>query len=600
MKDWLHSLMPHLILAPVLLPMGVAALILLLGEERQRIKLTLSLMSCLSLLGVAVFLLQWSHQQSSATTMGVYLTSNWPAQFGITLVLDRLAALMLTLTALLALASAIYASARWHRAGVHFHALFQLQLMGLNGLFLTGDLFNLFVFIEILLAASYGLLLHGSGRFRVQAGLHYIAINLLASSLLLIGISMLYGITGTLNLAHMASIIPYVADEDRSLLHAAAGVLGVALLIKAAVWPMNFWLTRAYSAATAPAGALFAIMTKVGIYMVLRLWTLLFGYDAGPSAQYGGQWLTYAGMATIAVGSIGVLSSQKLGNLAGYSAIVSSGTLLAAMGFGQNLLTAGLLYYLVSSTLAISACFLLADLMDRWRNDGADYAPYEAEDEAPFLTADLQGRLQSLNLDEREQALVGQPMPAAVALLGLGFMACTLLIAGLPPLSGFIGKFTMLTALLNPLGMGGSSGQQLDRDGWLLLALLIGSGLLALIALSRAGIRHFWASHDRNPPLVKIGEGIPLALLLGCCVTMTVQADDVMRYMQTTANALYAPDDYIQSVLQTQVKPYPTQTTGSAAGSAEAGASVDEAAASAAATPGEQTPSGTSGLEGKP
>ena len=559
MRELLSSWMPHLILAPILVPMVSAALMLLLKEEKQRIKLLINIAATVVGLVVAVFLMQWSHQQSSPTAMTVYLTSNWPAPFGIVLALDRLSGLMLTLTAILGVAAALYSSAHWHRAGVNFHALFQLQLMGLNGVFLTGDLFNLFVFIEILLAASYGLLLHGSGRHRVQAGLHYIAINLAASSLLLIGISMFYGITGTLNLADLAQLVPNVADDDRALLHVAAGVLGVAILIKAAVWPLNFWLVPAYSAATAPVGMIFAIMTKVGIYIILRIWTLVFGYDAGLSSQYGGQWITYAGMATIAVGTVGVMSSQKLGNLAGYSAIVSSGTLLATMGFGQNLLTAGLLYYMVSSTLAVAACFLLADLMDRWRNDGADYAPYEEEDLAPFLSPDLSSNLKELNLDEREEAIVGRAMPAAAALMGLAFMACTLLIAGLPPLSGFIGKFAMLTALLNPLGMGASAGQTLGTDGWILLGILIVSGLFALVAFSRAGIRHFWASHGRKAPLLRVVEGIPLAILLGSCVLMTVKADNVMRYMQSTANTLYAPDDYIQTVLGARSKPYPSQ-----------------------------------------
>lgn len=124
--------------------------------------------------------------------------------------------------------------------------------MGLSGAFITADLFNLFVFFEIMLAASYGLLLHGSGSTRIQAGLHYIAINLAASSLFLIGVSMLYGITGTLNMADLARAIPLVQDADRGLLHAAAGVLGTAFLIKAALWPLNFWLVPGYSAATAP------------------------------------------------------------------------------------------------------------------------------------------------------------------------------------------------------------------------------------------------------------------------------------------------------------------------------------------------------------
>src|SRR5690606_31133583 len=302
-------------------------------------------------------------QSGASSTMGVYLPGNWQAPFGIVLALDRVTALMLVLTSAIALAASLFSTARWHKAGVHFHPLFQLQLMGLSGAFLTADLFNLFVFFEIMLAASYGLLLHGSGRMRVQAGLHYIAINLAASSLFLIGVSMLYGLTGTLNMADLAQAIPEVSAADRGLLHAAAGILATAFLIKAAVWPLNFWLVPAYSAATAPVGALFAIMTKVGVYAILRLWTLVFGSEAGPSALFGGLWLIGGGMVTMAFGAIGMLGSQRLGHLAGYAAIVSSGTLLAAIGFGQNGLTAGLLYYLPSSTLAVCALFLLSDVI---------------------------------------------------------------------------------------------------------------------------------------------------------------------------------------------------------------------------------------------
>ena len=144
------------------------------------------------------------------TTVGLYLLGNWPPPFAIVLVLDRLSALMLLLTALLALPALVFAMARWDRRGQHFHSLFQFLLMGLNGAFLTGDLFNLFVFFEVLLAASYGLALHGSGALRVRAGLHYIAINLAASLLFLIGVSLIYGVTGTLNMADLAASVPLV------------------------------------------------------------------------------------------------------------------------------------------------------------------------------------------------------------------------------------------------------------------------------------------------------------------------------------------------------------------------------------------------------
>ena len=558
-------LMPHLILAPIALPLLTAGLMLLLREERQRTKVVMNVGSTFLGLVVAVLLLVQAKQPGVQTSLGVYLPGNWPAPFGIVLALDRLSAMMLVLASTVALATVLFSVARWHKAGVHFHPLFQFQLMGLAGAFLTADLFNLFVFFEIMLAASYGLLLHGSGRPRVSAGLHYIAINLAASSLFLIGVSMLYGITGTLNMADLARGIAGIDPSDRGLLHAAAGILAVAFLIKAAVWPLNFWLVPAYSAATAPVGALFALMTKVGVYSILRLWTLMFSSDAGDSAQFGSQWIIGAGLVTMAFGAVGMLGSQRLGHLAGYAAILSSGTLLAALGFGQTLLTAGLLYYLLGSTLAVSALFLLTDLIDRWRNDGSNLAPYEQTDDAPFLTPDLVPA-QGLNLDDKEEVLIGQVIPAAVAFLGLAFMACTLVIAGLPPLPGFVGKFAMIHALLNPLGLGPSGGLVLGSAGWALLALMVGTGLLALIALTRAGIRHFWASHGRASPKLLVLEGLPIALLLTGCALLTWQAGAVMRYTQATADALHAPSTYVQAVMSARPIPNPPGTAPGANG----------------------------------
>ena len=320
---FLAAWMPHLMLAPIMLPLLSAAVMLLLPEEKHRTKLVLNLGSTLLGLVITCALLVWAQQQGEPATMGVYLPGNWPAPFGIALALDRLSALMLVLTSAVGLAAALYGSARWYRAGVHYHPLFQFQLMGLSGAFLTADLFNLFVFFEIMLAASYGLLLHGSGRARVQAGLHFIAINLAASSLFLIGVSMLYGLTGTLNMADLAQSVAQVEEADRGLLHAAAGILATAFLIKAAVWPLNFWLVPAYSAATAPVGALFAIMTKVGVYAILRLWTLVFGSEAGASAQFvlpvrlGAGTYVLASRATDMAGN--VQAQQREENVGGYN-----------------------------------------------------------------------------------------------------------------------------------------------------------------------------------------------------------------------------------------------------------------------------------------
>ena len=557
MKELTAALMPHLMLAPITLPMFTAAMTLFLREERQRLKLGVNLLSTLLSLVIAVMLLRWTNQAGAPVTMGVYLPGNWPAPFGIVLALDRLSALMLVVTYTVALAALVFSAARWHRAGVHFHALFQFQLMGLSGAFLTADLFNLFVFFEIMLAASYGLLLHGSGRTRIQAGLHYIAINLAASSLFLIGASMLYGITGTLNMADLALAIPQVSDADRGLLHAAAGVLATAFLIKAAMWPLNFWLVPGYSAATAPVGALFALMTKVGVYVILRLWTMMFSSEAGASAFFGASWLIVGGMLTMLYGAIGILGSQRLTYLAGFAAIVSSGTLLAATGFGENLLTGALLYYLPSSTLAVSALFLIADVVDRWRVEEGSGEPYEDE-EAPFLNAELLPT-EGFNLDEYEELLIGRAFPAAAIFIGLSFIVCTLVITGLPPLSGFVGKFAMLTALLNPLGLGKSGGYETGWIGWLMIALLIVTGLMALIGLTRAGIRTFWSGAGDDAMPLRIAEGLPIGGLLLTCMLFTVQADDILRYTQRAADALYSPDVYVRAVMGTRPVPSPEQ-----------------------------------------
>eukprot|EP01136_Pigoraptor_vietnamica_P034719 Opistho-1_new@99010 len=308
----------HLLIAPVLLPLVTGALLLLFDERRHSFKALVSLFSTLTLLAISIALMAYADvapDQGAATK--VYLLGNWAAPFGIVLVLDRLSALMLVLTSVLAIAALTFSLARWHKGGPHFHTLFQFLLMGLNGAFLTGDLFNLFVFFEVFLAASYGLALHGSGTQRVKAGLHYVVINLAGASLFLIGVSLIYGVTGTLNMADLALRIPLVDADNRMLLEAGAAILGIAFLIKAGMWPLGFWLPTTYSAAAAPVAAIFAMLSKVGIYILLRLSLLLFGANAGPTAGFGEPWLLYGGMATIAFGAIGVLASQAMGRLAG-------------------------------------------------------------------------------------------------------------------------------------------------------------------------------------------------------------------------------------------------------------------------------------------
>ena len=551
--------MPHLIIAPILLPMATAALMLLLGDTRRPLKAVVNVLSCVLGVAMAIGLVFWVQHTSGVQAVGVYLPANWPVPYGIVLVADRLSAMMVLLTSVLGLAAVLYASARWHKAGVHFHPLFQLQLMGLYGAFLTADLFNLFVFFEIMLTASYGLLLHGSGWARVRSGLHYIAMNLMASSMFLIGVAMLYGVTGTLNMADMAIMVPAIPEDDRGLLHAGAAILAVAFLVKAAAWPLNFWLPSAYSAAAAPVSALFAILTKLGVYAILRVWTLLFPQDAGVSALFGGPVLVGLGLVTLAFGALGIIATQHLGRMAAFCAILSSGTLLAGLGFGQPAVTGGALYYTLGSTLAISAFFLLVELVDRTREveEKPLYISEIEPDDAFAFPVDLVPT-RDVNLDDDEQALIGRAIPAAMAFLGLAFIVCALTIAGLPPMAGFVGKVVMLSALLNPAGFGEDAG--VSGAAWLLLGLLLVGGLLTIIAMSRAGVRYFWATFDRPLPRLRIIETLPIGALLLLVGVLVWQADAVLRYVNATARGLHDPKEYIGSVLSAKPLPSPIAT----------------------------------------
>jgi multicomponent K+:H+ antiporter subunit D len=544
MTAFVASCMPHLVVAPILLPMLTAAALLLLGEGRRRLEVALGTACMAAGLATSVALLWWTSARGTVT----YVPGAWPASVGIAVVADRLAALMLVLTWTLGACALVFGAARWERAGVHFHPLLQLEVMGLSGAFLAGDLFNLFVFFEILLAASYGLLLHGSGRSRIVSGLRYVAVNLAASSLFLLGASLLYGVTGTLNMAALSEHMARVAAQDRALLHAAAAILAVAFLAKAAAWPMNFWLVPAYSAATAPAAAMFAILTKVGVYALLRTSTLL--SSGGALTPLGGDALLWFGTVTAALAALGMVGTQRLVHQAGLSVIVSAGTLLAAVGLGREAVTGGALYYLASSALSGSALFLLVDVIERWRNAGVT-----VEEPAPYLTRALEER--DVNLDDEEEPLVGVPFPASTAVLGLAYLACTLLVAGLPPFSSFVGKVAMLSGAL---GGAGSDGAVPGR-AWVFLALLLATGLASLVAMLRSGIRMFWSGAGRAPARIRVAEGLPVVALLAACLGLTVTAGPVTRFALETARGLHAPRDHVRGVLGAGVAAPPRART---------------------------------------
>ena len=533
----------HLIVAPILIPLVCGALQVPLEHSRYRLKFLISALSVLALLAIAITLVLLTDGAYWQDGIGVYLAANWAAPFGIALLADRLTALMLVLTALLSGCALLYAKMRWTRTGVHFHSLFQFLIMGINGAFLTHDLFNLFVFFEVMLAASYGLLLHGYNAARLQAGMQYIAVNLVASLLFLIGVALIYASTGTLNMSDLSARIAGINVADMALLKVGVAVLAIAFLVKSAMWPLGFWLPTTYEAASPPVAAMLVLMTKVGAYVILRLWLLVFSDAAGSAAGYGFEALLWGGMVTIVFGAAGMLASETPGRLAGYGAIVSSGTLLAVIGYGQpSLVTAGL-YYLLGSTLATAAFILLIELIERIRSP-----------EAAMLAVTME----AFAIEDAPEPPVGVGIPAALAFLGLSFITSGLIIAGLPPLSGFVAKFSMFHALLHPA----LPAKTIGTTGWALMLLVVLSGLATIIALTRFGVRTFWASGKVVPPRLQLTEAAPVALLLGLCVIITVQAGPIFAYLERTSHDLHQPAQYIHRVLSEPVVPSLPRTGG--------------------------------------
>jgi len=496
----------HLAIAPVLLPFTAGVLLLLLRERSVVLQRSLAVLAGLLQLGLTLALLL----QVADGQILVYRLGDWPAPWGIVLVADRLAAWMLLLTSLLALCALVYALGGSDTQGRHFHVLFQMQLFGLAGAFLTGDLFNLFVFFEILLIASYGLALHGGGSARTRAGLHYVVMNLLGSTVFLFAAGLIYSALGSLNLADLAAKAAHLPADNLGLARAGGLLLLAVFGLKAALVPLHLWLPAAYANTSAAVAALFAIMTKVGVYAILRTQTLLFGSNGGELAGLFDPWLLPLALTTLALASLGVLAAQGMGQMAAYLVVASVGTLLAALALKPSGMAAGL-YYLVHSSFSAALMFLLADAIRRRR-------PLSGDRFVP--DADM----------------------AQHALWGALFFVAAIAAAGLPPLSGFIGKFLILRATPQHLWV------------W---AILLLAALAATMALARAGSALFF--HTTPVPTDNVAgtslaplatyEVLSIGGLIGLILALTAGAGPVFDLAQATATQLAQPALYIQAVL---------------------------------------------------
>lgn len=460
--------------------------------------------------------------ESSSGVHQVYLLGNWAAPFGIVLVLDQLSALMIAITSVLALAALVYAiAANTDKQGAHFHVLFMFILFGLNGAFLTGDLFNLFVFFEVLLLASYGLLLHGGGRLRTKAGLHYVIINMVGATLFLIAVGVLYGVLGTLNIADMATKIAFLPEQDLGVVAAAGLLLLVVFGTKAALFPLYLWMPTAYSNTSAAVAALFAIMTKVGLYAIIRVHGTVFGADAGSLAFYYMPWLLGLGMITLILAAFGVMASRKLREQVAYLVLASIATMLIAVGLNSHLALSASLYYMMHSTLMAGGLFLLADIISRGR--GA----FEDRFESSYA------------------------MPGAI-LIGAMFMYGAVAMAGVPPLSGFFGKMLILSAALD------------HQWSSIVLAVILVASFLVIITMARTGSLLFYdilePSKNESSPLEKAASGDapnPLATiavigLFAISPVLVIFAQPITAFTESAAKQQFDSQRYVDSVLSKQ------------------------------------------------
>jgi len=502
---------PHLPALPVLLPLVAAVVLLWLGDAAPRIVRLVSLAFVLLGLGAALALVD----RASSGELLLYRLGAWPAPFGIVLVVDRLAALMVLLVQLVALPVLVHASGGWDLRGRYFHALFQFLLMGLCGAFVTGDLFNLFVFFEVLLTASYVLLVHGHGRERFRWGVPYVVLNLVASALFLIGVAVLYSATGTLNLADLARRVAEVGEPDAALLRSGALLLFVVFGFKAALAPLHLWLPAAYAAASPPVAALFVLMTKVGVVAILRVHGAVFGDAAGAAANVVPGWLMPLALVTAALGVFGALAAHTLAHLIAWLNIASVATVLIAVSLWSAAGWSAALYYMVHSTLVVAALFLLAELVAAQR--GA-----------------ARGRLEPASP-------VAQP-----ALLGSLLLLAAASIVGLPPLPGFLGKLMILQA----------------ADSALVWTVVLASGFVTMIGLARAGSILFWSVREESER-GRAGHSAQLvatAGLLALGVAMALAAAPIKDYTDAAALQLRDGDAYLRAVLgraAPSVRPYP-------------------------------------------
>jgi multicomponent Na+:H+ antiporter subunit D len=484
-----------LIVLPILIPLAAAILSPLFapGPVLRRAHIV----AMIALLTSSILLLR--HVMSEGI-LAVQL-GNWAAPFGISLVADVFSAVMVVVTAVIALAVAVYSLYDHDPVREQFghHMFLLLMLTGICGAFLTGDLFNLFVWFELLLIASFVLMALGGERRQMEGAIKYVVINLVASTLFLASLAVLYGNAGTLNMAHLAMRLP---EGDPVLTLAAAVMLLVAFGIKSAIFPLFFWLPASYHTPPHPVSAIFAgLLTKVGVYALIRVFTLLF-IDIDVTREL---LLVLAGL-TMVTGVLGAVAQNEIRRLLSFHIISQIGYMVMGLAILTPLAIAGAIFYIVHHIIVKTNLFLIAGVVQRISGDS----------------------------DLRNLGGLYRTRPA----LALVFLVPALSLAGMPPLSGFFAKLTLVRAAV-------------EASHPTLLVVALAVGLLTLFSMMKIWNEAFWKipkvaerEHDpTSPPWVAIGGLAAITVAIG------LFPGPLFEIATEASRQLMNPSEYVVAVM---------------------------------------------------
>ena len=432
----------------------------------------------------------------------------WPAPYGITLVADTLSAVMVVITGITALAVAVYATADIDPASerLGYHALFAVLIGGVTGAFLTGDLFNLYVWFEVMLISSFGLLVMGGRRAQLDAGIKYVTLNLVSTVLFLSAIGLLYGATGTLNLADLRGA---VAAGDPGLMTVIAGLFLVGFGIKAGVFPLFFWLPASYHTPAFAVSAVFAgLLTKVGVYAMIRLFTLVFTQDVGFTHGV----MLWVAVLTMVVGVLGAAAQTDMRRILSFHIVSQIGYMVLGLALLTPLALAGSVFYLVHHIIVKANLFLVAGVASR-----------------------IAG---GTEIDRIGGLYKGAP------LLAFLFLVPAFSLAGFPPLSGFWAKYVLVKA-------------SMDLGLWLVAFAALAVGLMTIYSMTKIWGRAFWAPHPGGivPRLGQLRPAerralmLPIAGLAALTVVIGLVPQPFVALAERAAAELLDPSPYVAAVL---------------------------------------------------